>query len=446
MLLYRKFLGDFLRDSDPDIFEQCADLFSEDAEEFDDEYDEATGTQQVGTKKKAYKENYYFAEHLQKPYVTSVLEKRKNRDAIVMFTGKFIDDHSRQLSTSGPVYSFTFGKKETSFLYELFNISKEKILEIYNGVVESTYYGSISQFITGWITHAPHKLLICAILIDSMQHNYSDLVECCEYLWAFTEYPILYSRYWSTGVTEEVMNYTIEHLGSKHKVKQGSTLKELLKYDTEHAVDFFADKLKTGVDNTYIDLMRSIRTRMNSKFKNISSAYYANKRDNAAMHKNAAQFDDGEIVDQEGYSTNVAKAVEVTISKFSTNEVNAPLARIAADYSKVDKDNLMGYISQINSASGNRLNKFIECVITAYFDKNPASTSLGSGEFLNFGLALYKSIGTSKNQILKEIRSILDLWMFDIIDIRSQYQREATVINYTKAIFNYMVMMINHYN
>ena len=85
-------------------------------------------------------------------------------------------------------------------------------------------------------------------------------------------------------------------------------------------------------------------------------------------------------------------------------------------------------------------------MITAYLSRNPTNTSLGSGEFLNFGLTLYRSIGTSKDPIYQEIRAILNLWMFDIINIKSYYQNQGTIINYTRAVFNYMIMIIfrNH--
>ena len=94
----------------------------------------------------------------------------------------------------------------------------------------------------------------------------------------------------------------------------------------------------------------------------------------------------------------------------------------------------------------NKLYKFIEDVITYYFTKNPTDTSLGSGEFVNFALAMYRSIGTSKDELLKEIRTILNIWMFDIINIQEIYHREATIINYTRAIYNYVILMINYYN
>ena len=77
-------------------------------------------------------------------------------------------------------------------------------------------------------------------------------------------------------------------------------------------------------------------------------------------------------------------------------------------------------------------------IITIYFTKNPTDISLGGVEFVNFGLTLYRSIGTSKDEMYQDIKSILNYWMNNIINIRQTYNREATIISYTRAIFNYI--------
>jgi hypothetical protein len=404
------------------------------------EFDEATD------KSKVYKENYYLRDNLQIPYVSQVLAKRKNRDAMVMFVGKFLDDHAMHLSTSGPVHMFMFGDKETNFLYELFNVNAEQLLDMYDNMINEAFFGKISSFISGWVRNAPHKILITAILIEALQKNYSDIVECCEYLWAFSEYPIIYRMFWKTGVKEDVMTYTIEHLGSKFKVKKVANLQALLKYDANSAINFMSERLLTGADHTYTDLMQRMRNQIKNTFVNIAKAYYANDKEDASHHTNVSSFDDGTLADQEGHITNIAQSVDRTIGRFSIGEINTSIARISADGSQVDKDNLIGYLNQIISAKNNNLNKFIENIITSYFNKNPTDTSLGSSEFLNFALAMYRSIGTSKDSMYQEVKSILSMWMNDIINIRQFYSREATIISYTRAIYNYMVFMINHYN
>lgn len=429
--LYETFLFDYLSDNDPSfISESGIDV---------DEFDEAG-------KDSVYKENYYFRDNLQVPFVSKILAKPRIQESIIDFTGRFMDDHANQLSTAGPVYIFTFGQKESQFFYDMFGVSADQIIQLYDAMIKETYYGKISAFISGWVKNAPHKILLTAILMEAIQRGYDDIVTCCEYLWAFSEYPIIYREFWKTGVKEDVMNYTIEHLGSKYKVKQVKNLQELLKYDATSVVEFFSEALKVGADNTYIDLMQRMRNQIKSKMKNIAIAYYKNAEDNATQHNNVSTFDDGEIADQEGMTTNVAQVVDKTVGKFSTGDINSSIVRIAADGSQVDKGNLAGYLAQIYATKGNRMGKIVENIITSYFAKNPTNTSVGSGEFLSYGLSLYRSIGTSKDPLLKEIKDILNYWMYTVIDIKSQYQREATIINYTRAVFNYVILMINYYN
>lgn len=406
----------------------------------DDEFNEATDKSSV------YKENYYFRDNLQIPYVSNVLSKRKNRDALVAFVSKFINDHYYQLSAPGPIHMFTFGDTETNFLYELFGVNGDQLLEMYNKMVEEAFFGNISKFYTGFVKNAPHKILLTAILIEALQKDYQDIVECCEYLWAFCEYPIIFRIYWKTGVREDVMLYTIEHLGNKFKIKKLNNLQALLKYEASSSVEFKKNELITGADHTYTNFMQRMRSQMNNTFKNISKAYYDNIDSNATQHTTTSIFDDGTIADQDGHITNIAQAVEKTINKFSIGEINVSIARMTADYSQVDKDNLIGYLNQIISSKDNKLSKLVENIITAYFNKNPTNTSLGSSEFINFGLSMYRSIGTSKDQIYQEVKAILAMWMNDIINIRKTYNREATIISYTRAIYNYIIFMINHYN
>lgn len=397
-------------------------------------------------KEGVYKTNFYLRDHLQIPYVSKTLEKRRVRDEIIEFVGSILDENSNKLSTSGPVHIITFSDKESNKLYEIFGINDQKVLEIYESMIQESFYGQISKFITGWVKNAPHKILVTAILIEALQKEYDDIIECCEYIWAFCEYPILFRKYFKTGVKEDVMNYTIEHLGSKFTIKKVSNLQAMLKYDAHSAVENKKEELLSGVDNAYTDFMRRIRNQFNNRIKNIARVYFDNDENNASQHNRISQFDDGSLTDQEGSTTNVAQVVDKTINKFTSTGINNSMVRVAADGSNVDKDNLLGFINQINTTKNNHIEKLIENIITAYFNKNPTNTSLGSGEFLNFGLALYRSISTSKNEMYQEIKQILNFWMDDIINIRQFYSNSGTIIGYTRAIFNYMILMINYYN
>ena len=429
MLHYTQYMRDYLEENSPEEFAMLPQV---------EEIDEAS-------KEDIYKINYYFRDNLQNPIVSPILSKPRNRDTIIDFVGRFIDNHTVQLSTTGPVYSFTFGTKELQPMYELFGINDEKLLQMFNEMNEVTYYGNISKVYSGMIVHEPHKILLCAVIAESYQKGYDDLIKCCAYMFAFTDYPILYRHYWSIGVQEDIMNYTIEHLGKKYKIRQLKNLQGLLEYDSMTSVEYYAQGFKDGApDNVYMDCILRSRNQLKSKIQNIANQYYKNVEKNATQHTNVTEFDDGQLADQEGHASNMVAVINKVCSKFSSSEINKPMVRIAADGSKVDPSNLQGMITQIYTTKNNRILKMVEDVITAYFSKNPTATDISEG-FLNFGLALYKSIGTSKDPILVEIKTIISYWMNDIIDISSQYNSQGTIINYTRAIFNYMILTINNY-
>lgn len=429
LLLYKLYMDD----ASEELYEEMTEYM-----ESDQSYLEA--------KEGVYKDNRYLRDHLQIPYVQDVLAKPKVRDELSAFVNKFLDDHVDQLSTSGPVHIFTFGDKETSFLYDMFKINGETLIKIYNELIQETYYGKISAFFNGWINHAPHKLLVTSMLIEALQKGYDDVVMCCEYIWAFNEYPIVYRHFWSLGVKEDVMNYTIEHLGSKFKITNMKNLQQLIYYHAHKSVTTMSDKLKEAYDNVYLDFMHRMRTQFNNNFRNIANAYYDNDKLGLTLHTKDSQFDDGSLADQEGHITNMSRAIDNTINKFSTSGVEKGIAKLVADGSNVDKDTVTAYLNQIMSTKNNRLDLFIENIITAYFSKNPTNSSLGTTEFLNFGIALYRSIGTSKDPIYQSIKQILQMWMNNILDINSAYKSEGTRINYTRAIFNYFIFAINYYN
>ncbi|MDE7346903.1 MAG: hypothetical protein K2N48_09235 [Muribaculaceae bacterium] len=392
-----------------------------------------------------FKENFYLRDHLQVK-ISPALAKPKNRDTIVEFIGKFMDEHSTQLGTSGPVYTFTFGEQQVQPLYEMFELTPDMLLEMYDKMVEETYYGKISSVYTGLAKSAPHKLMFTSMLIDALQNGYEDTVECCELMWAFSEYPILYRKFWQTGVKKEVMEWTIEHLGAKFQIKKVSNLKALLQYDAHTSVVYMTDRLKEGDDSVYMDFMYRMRNQIKNKLKNISREYFAANEKGATQHSKSSTFDDGSLADQEGHTTLTAQVVTTTVNKFAVGGINAALARTAAQASKVDKDNLITYLNQIMSTKNNRLGKLVEDIITIFFLKNPTSTGVGSGEFVNFGIILFRSISTSKDPMYQEIHQILNSWMLDIVQIQKLYQRPGTISNYTRAVYNYIVFMIASYN
>ena len=388
------------------------------------------------------KENYYFKENLI-PLVLKAMTP-DNVNKVIEFTGDFINSHADQLFDAGPIKTFTFGDKETSFLYNMIDISKDQLLEMFNEMKKQVYDYDLN---TEVITSAPHKILITAMLVWAIQNNNEDIVECCKLLIVLAEYPMIYRKYWPFGVREDIMNYTVEHLSSKNIIKKKNNLLNYLQHHGEVPTKNHRDRLKTGMDHSYVDYINAIRSQMNAAFNKIKDAYTKNHEANATEKATKSKTEEGDLAEQNSLSSSIGNLAENTCNKIRTAGTNERIAKAIAENVDISKEKLVAYLNRIFSTKNNNLYGMVESIISLFLHSNPVDDKLGSGVFLTFGLALYRSIGTSKDPMKQKISKILVSWVDDILELRKEYpNRDATVIGYRSAIFKYIVFAIQHHN
>jgi hypothetical protein len=389
------------------------------------------------------KKGYYLRDNLILPYIRPTLVKQENQNKITSYVGNFIEFHWKELSTSGPVHIFTFDKKEQQTVYSFFEIEEEKVLELIQNMYLKTYEWSI---VPKLFKDVPFRLFVPCIISESLVKNYSSVINACEYMLGFAEYPLRYRKQWKTGVQEEIMNYTIEHLQNKFKVKKMANLMELLKYDVSSAMDSHRDALLSMEDKAFPDYFGRIRNNFRSTFVNIAREYFKNWGAKHTQHQQSGTRDDGSLNDTEGQVSNTASIIDNTYSKLVVSPIYNPYVDIMSEQSSVDKERFLSYLNQIFTHKENKLHQFIEGIVISYFQKFPTAQTLKSEDFLNFGLALFKSVSASKNEIYQQISSILNFWMNDIINIRDYSNNEGTINNYRRAIYNYLLLMMIYHN
>ena len=402
------------------------------------------------------RKTFYLRDNLQIPLVKPVLANKIKRDSIFEFTGAFIDANERQLMAPGPLENFVFSDKEIDFLYGLFNLNRETLFSMITNMFEVAYDGSVKYHRDKSLaSEVPHKILITSIIIQALQNNDDELLNAGALLIGFSEYPIIFRKIFKF-VDKEIMLYTLSHLKNRFKIrsKNLTTVLAQIRYDAESSIDARKKELLIGMDIEYINFLNRVRGQMISPLKNIAKLYFQNHEDKKTQHTQISKHDDGTLADQAGYTHIMSSIIENTYSKFISNPIYSPIVNIITDRvdsdgnkkSVLDKNKFITYINQVFTTKNNKLFKFIENIITVYFQEYPSSTSINTGEFVNFGLGLYKRISTSKKPLFQEIRSILDFWMFDVINIKEYTQNAGTIINYTKAIFDYMILMIKYHN
>lgn len=389
---------------------------------------------------------FYFRDHLQIPYIKDKLKEPRIRQSVVDFVGKFIDDNSAKLSTIGPTHMILFLDKDTKFFYDLFGVTKEEIIKMMADIKkENETFKKNNDLIN--LKGMPHKVLLIAILIEAIQNNYSDIIESLRYIYGITDYGVLFRKYWKLGVKEEVMNYTIENLPSnKYIAKKLNNVLAWYKYNVDTAIDFHLPRLAKGYDWEYKAFADRVRTNFNNGFRIISHFYYDNVKENKAIITQTSKYDDGKLAEQEGQQKYMATAVDKSLNGFISSELNTRVIKMISQAGELDPSQLTNFLNQIFNDKRNRLERMVEAIIGSYFQYNPSAIGVSGGEFLNFGIGLYKSIATSKRELYIAIKQIMNIWIDEIIDIKKYFKGSTTISNYSRGIFNYIIIMINHYN
>jgi len=412
-------------------------------------------------KQKANKKvNFYLRDNLQVPFISPILKVRSNRDKLVDFTGDFIDKNSEKLFAMGPMYNVPFYEREINFLSELFNIEIGKVaqkendkvsndsqlMNIIKGMFRETY---------GWTTipHtirvSPHKVLLCGILIDALQNGYDEVIACCEYLIGLAEYPLFHKKYLSPkfDVRKDVMQYTIEHLPIRFRIKKVKNILELIKYDVWRSLKTHKPRLLRGDDMEWVEFINRVRNAFNSTYKKIAQMYHANAEKDVTIFTTDGKLEDGSLVDKGGHGTNMSSIIENTYTQFISSSIHMAIIPALAEEAKIPPENLTNSINTVFTTKNNKLHRVIEIIITSYFVKTPTASGVGTADFLSFGLQLFRQSSNSKNPLYIELKDIInELWVKSILDLPNKYSSQGTINNYARAIFRYIVFMIKHHN
>ena len=193
-----------------------------------------------------------------------------------------------------------------------------------------------------------------------------------------------------------------------------------------------------------MDFLYRARNQLKATIKKIAKVYFDNIQNNGTLVAQSGIDANGNVTNVDGQYSNTSAVIDKIYAKMQANFIHKAFVKFNAEANSVNKDLLETYLNKIYSDQNNKLHKFIENVVIGYFRKT-GNTEIISGEFISYGLALYRSIASSKDELYIELRTIVDYWMNDIIHITDSYSNKGTIINYTRGVFNYMIWMMNYY-
>lgn len=391
------------------------------------------------------------------PKIAAVLSTPQGDKKFKQLIGQYMDRNSEKLHTSGPVYLIPFTSVEKAQYCDLFGLeyklsgsSKEQKIHIpevdklIDDVVNSLGSKSDFKLLKGnqifWIFY-------CCIRYYHIKKDQKGLNSALA-IYALADYPAVFSLFFKYGADEAVMQYTIDNLTEKFIIKQQGHIFGALFVSIQNSYNFLKAFMNDASDKEMIRWIQRIRNDQKSMIKKICDQYMKNHAAGLRITLTKDTYSDEMRIDvDEQNKTSSVEAVGRKITlKILTQDINLRLISMVAKISGVSISETRFYLAKIISDKyTDDIQKFIEAILFLYlYDENKKAEDINSRYFLHWSEDLFRKTN-SNNDNIRRIKETLDKWAEEV-GVHEKYRREASRVNYKKAIFFYFIFCIQAYN
>jgi predicted RNA-binding protein Jag len=288
---------------------------------------------------------------------------------------------------------------------------------------------------------------LCTMLIMMMKYFYNDKekLRACYMYYAYSVWHLVYKKYYNKyAPSADVVQYTIDELNNKFDVKKLGSLDAAIEKFMSAFADWAEDKLERLSDKDIIDIMQSVRTRLNAMNKNIGNKIHANaKAGNRTFVSTETNDDTGELIaDRESNLGSASVLASQYTTKFFTAGASAKLCHTAAGMCGVSESELRTAVSLIIAERNVReVKTFYECLFYAFFSYYPQSTvaDVKTTKFIAAANSIYKK-GNSLDKNINTIKDLSHVWLEKGSRTYKVSNHAATKNSFRKAIYMYFVL------
>ena len=353
------------------------------------------------------------------PVVEGTLDANpKNIIALQKTVSKYLDRNMERLTTSGPLKRNFFSDADRQELYLNIGINADMV----NRVI------GMSSYIKEWFAlKMPFSVACTMAIIYAKRHKKEDLNNFLIMYLILSMYPLLHAKYFPYLPKPEIMEYTINNLSNKYKIKKKGTIWS----DKDIAL--------------YIEAMY---TRINALLKKVWQAYYRNEKDKNLMGVEQDIHDENVLKTSESNSFITERIANSVAMKLAISGPDPKLIEIAAKLNDVSFNDIRVTINQLYADKQNskEIKKVITNIMILFLTSGQNKvTEIHSNKFILSCIAIYKSANTGDKMII-EIKKILDKWLAKYSARYKATNRVATLNSFRKALFMFFVFTIQAYS
>lgn len=370
------------------------------------------------------------------PKVEQAFTSKETQRKFSAIVTSYVDRNVNHLSTAGPSKRTLFSDMERNKVYDLIDFDPK----ICKAIVKQSNYIKAS-----WkIVNDPFNLVMMMILRYAKLNQLDQINQLAVTYLTLSMYPSLHYKYFKFEPNEAIMQYTINNLSNKFKVKQvGNILQALV--DTTALADKTYDKnIRHANDKELTDYINAYKTRLNSLIKKIRDAFEKDYRSGNYMNTERDNEDENDFKTSDSNSLLIQRIVDQVVLKLSVNGPDSRIVDISAKMNQVSVNETRNTLNQLTQNKDESVNirALCESILYLYlFNGENHVNDLNGSKFLTFCLAVYKKSNTNDENVIK-VKSILDTWIEKYSETYRKTQRVATLNNFRRALYTFFVFTL----
>lgn len=377
------------------------------------------------------------------PKIEAVLSTSIGDKKFKQIVGAYMDRNSVKLHTSGPVYMIPFGDTDKAMFFNLFKITGKEVTKYVEEVTKKISSTSDFKLLHNnpifWVFY-------CCIRYYTIKKDKKGINTSLA-IYALSVYPSLFSVFFKYGANEAVMQYTMDNLSEKYIMKQGGHVFGGLFLSINHSYEFLSPFMIDAADKEIIRFIQRIRNDQKSMLKNICDQYMKNYAAGNRVKLTKDSYDEVQLdVDTENNTTLVEITSTNIVNQLITNGLDLRRVSQCRSLAGISLADCRFYLSKIIAIKYTKdIQNFIQAILFIYlYDEHHAKEDINSSHFLVWSSELFRKTN-SNNENIKCIKDTLDKWAEET-GVHAKFHREASRVNYKKAIFWYFILSIQYYN
>lgn len=372
--------------------------------------------------------------------ISKAMEDKKNIDKISRHIINYVDRNNDKLQAMGPMKQIFFSDADMNIIYECSGITEKRALDTIKEVKATGLQAQWSN------VGKPYLVVLSLMIREASIKKKKELVYLLIMYMGLSSYFSLFRKYFQFEPNPAIMEYTINNLSNKYKIKQLGTMYATIIDTMQVAHDTGESRLIGGLDKDLVVYIQDKKTRLNDMFKNIRREFEVNYQQSKYMNVDYDSFDEDDYRESNSDTFEITRITDKVLLKLLIEGPQMQLVNLSAKLNQVSVNELRNYSNKIITGTNKEgLRQVIESILTLFISTGGNKvTEIRTNKFLQYSLDIYKKSNTNDKNIIR-IKAVLDQWLKDV-GLFQKTTRPATINSFRKALFTFFIFSIEKNN